>query len=111
MSPETSFGKRDISAEKSIEAAEERMKISIISIHAYSKELIKINPRVIDISISKRIPISFLKSIRSTMSPISGASITAGSMAIAAVKAMVISSALKETSIENIATCENHVPK
>ena len=35
----------------------------------------------------------------------------AGNMAIVAVNAIVISSAPKETIIEKIATCENHVPK
>ena len=44
-------------------------------------------------------------------SPIMGASMTAGSIAMVAVSAMVISSAPKDTIMEKIATWENHVPK
>jgi hypothetical protein len=91
--PSTILGKRAISAEKSMEAAEERRKISIMRTHIYSNELIKINPSVIVISISRSISISFLNSIRSMIIPIKGARITAGSIAMAAVKAIVISSA------------------
>ena len=43
--------------------------------------------------------------------PIIGAKITAGNIAIAAVKAMVMASALYSTNMEKIATWENHVPK
>jgi len=111
ISPETSLGKSAISAEKSMEAEEERIKISIINTHTYSKELINMNPIVIEISTSKSTPISFLNSIRSMTSPMTGASTTAGSIAIVAVSAMVISSAPNETIMEKIATCENHVPK
>jgi hypothetical protein len=71
----------------------------------------KINPNVIHISTTKSISIRVLKCIRSMTIPITGASTTAGNMAIAAVRAMVISSAPYETIIEKIATCENHVPK
>lgn len=111
ISPETSFGKSVISAEKSIEAAPERKKMSIISIHTYSSESININPSVILISTSKSVNINFLKSTRSMTMPMTGAKTTAGNIAIAAVKEMVTASAPKETSIENSATCENHVPK
>ena len=104
ISPETSLGKRAISAEKSIEAADERMKMSNISTQTYSKELININPSVIAISTTSRMDISFLKSIRSMTNPMTGAKSTAGSIAIVAVMAMVISSAPKETIMEKMAT-------
>jgi hypothetical protein len=104
ISPETSLGKSAISAENNIEAALERINMSIISTQTYSKEFMKINPSVIDISTTNRILISFLKSILSMMSPMIGAKTTAGSIAIVAVSAMVISSAPKETIIEKIAT-------
>lgn len=111
ISPETSLGKSAISAEKSIEAAEERIKISIINTHTYSNESTNIKPKVILSSTMSKTPINFLNAIVSMISPIIGAKITAGSIAIVAVKAIVISSAPKETIIEKIATCENHVPK
>ena len=60
-----------------------------IKTHIYSSELIKINPRVITISMSRSISMSFLKSIRSMMIPMRGARITAGNIAIAAVRATV----------------------
>ena len=56
-------------------------------------------------------PISFLNSILSMIIPMIGAKTTAGNIAIVAVSAMVISSTPKETIIENMATCENQVPK
>jgi hypothetical protein len=98
------LGKSDISAENSMEAADDRIKISNISTQTNSKVFMKINPIVIDISMSNRTDISFLNSIRSIRSPIRGANITAGSIDIAAVNAMVISSAPKATIIEKIAT-------
>jgi hypothetical protein len=104
ISPETSLGKSVISAEKSIEAAAERKKMSIINTHKYSRESININPKVITISTSKSMNISFLKGMRSMTLPMRGARTTAGSIAIAAVKAMVSSSAPKATIIEKIAT-------
>ena len=71
----------------------------------------KMKPMVARISVTSRTSISLLKSMRSMTMPMSGASMTAGSIAMAAVRAMVTSSAPKETSMEKMATCENHVPK
>ncbi len=111
ISPFRIFGKRDISAEKSTEAAAERIKISTISIHTYSRESMKTKESVINISIRSSDIIKGLKEIRSMRIPISGARITAGNIDIAAVKAMVTASALKATSMEKIATWENQFPK
>ena len=102
--PCTSLGKSAISAEKSIDAALERKKMSIISTQTYAKESINIKPIVILNSRSRRTNMSFLKSTRSMIIPMMGANTTAGNIAIAAVNEMVTASAPKETSIENKAT-------
>jgi hypothetical protein len=104
ISPETSFGKSVISAEKSIDAALDRINISIIRIQTYSNELIKINPSVMDISTKSSMPINFLNSILSIIRPMRGAKTTAGNIAMVAVTAIVISSAPKETIMEKMAT-------
>jgi len=111
ISPSIILGKSDISAEKSIELAAERINISSSKIQIREIELISVKLVVIAISMIKRVVISLLKGIRSITIPMIGASTTAGSIAVAAVIAMRTASALNYTSIEKIATCENQVPK
>lgn len=81
------------------------------NIQTSDSEFISIKLRVIINSIDNRVNINGFTGILSTILPLNGASITPGIRCIAVTVAIKNGLAPKFTSIEKIATLENHAPK